>query len=71
MAFSSIELAPSSYRVTSMVGYLAGKCQGRDVLRFDSSEKATDAARTLRARHPEINVSASYDRVTISLGTVK
>ncbi|OPZ65965.1 MAG: hypothetical protein BWY85_00132 [Firmicutes bacterium ADurb.Bin506] len=67
----TLEITRQKPRITGMIHYLASRCQGRDVLRFDSSAQATDAARTLRERHPEINVAASYDRVTISLGTVK
>lgn len=51
-------------RIVSIRGYLAA-CGGRDVLRFEDMPAATEASRTLRERFPDLNVSASYDRVTI------
>ncbi len=53
-------------KLVSMHAYLKS-CGGRDVLRFDAPSQATDAARTLRERFPDLGVSASYDRVTLEL----
>lgn len=42
---------------------------GQDILVFESSEAATEAARRLRAKlEPQgVSVSASYDKVTLRL----
>ena len=61
----AVATSPSkaAFRVlTPMESYLLS-IGGKDVLTYDTDALATDAVRTLRARHPEITVSCSYNRV--------
>jgi len=40
---------------------------GRDILLFESMGRATEAARILRDRHPDVHVDARYDKVFLKL----
>lgn len=69
MAIATLSPVRRAAAIVSRLGmkeYLQ-KCGGRDILRFDTQAEATECARTLRDRHPDITVAASYDRVEIKL----
>lgn len=40
---------------------------GRDTLEFDTPTQASDAAHTLRQRHPSVKVEARFCRVFLTL----
>lgn len=54
--------------VLAGLGAYLQRCGGRDTLHFETTEAATAAARTIRARNePGVNVDAQYTRVMLSL----
>lgn len=55
-----------SSRVVTMEGFLA-QSGGKSILHFGSATEASDAAWTLRNRHPDLVVTASYDKVFVEL----
>lgn len=50
----------------SLTGYLQ-RVGGRDILHFADQSKATEAARTIRERHPDVDVDARYEKVFLKL----